>query len=479
MSFQESHFVSLVNRQANLLGGCFCRSEKLAQSGSSRLYFRILLDNNDKIIGAYNNDIRENRAFFYFTRFFNKQQLNVPQLLAVDDSECYYLLSDLGDTTLYAYLQQERAGALLGEKVKNWYRKVIEQLPKWQLSALQTIDFSACYPRYAFDRQSIQWDLNYFKYYFLKLAAIPFDEQLLENDFQAFTDWLLEADSGYFLYRDFQSRNIMLYQDDVYFIDYQGGRKGALQYDIASLLYDAKAAITPAEREELLQYYLEELSKYQEVDKKQFVHYFDGFVLVRILQALGTYGFRGYYEKKAHFLQSIPYVVENINYLLQKGNLPTSISYLYSVLQQLTKSDFVYHYQEAPNKLTVIVTSFSYKKGIPVDFSPNGGGFVFDCRALPNPGRTAALRTCTGKDAPVRDWIAQYPEFEEFNQHTWQLVSASVRNYLARKFTHLMVNFGCTGGQHRSVYCAEQLAAQLRRQFPEIVVMLHHTNFRG
>jgi hypothetical protein len=386
------------------------------------------------------------------------------------------LLSDLGDTTLYAWLQQEREDVLLGEKVKKYYRKVIEQLPKWQLSAQQQMDFSICYPRFAFDRQSIQWDLNYFKYYFLKLAAIPFDEQLLENDFQVFTDWLLEADDHYFLCRDFQSRNIMIHQNEVYFIDYQGGRKGPLQYDIASLLYDAKAAITPLEREELLQYYLTQLSQYQEIDREKFIYYFDGFVLVRILQALGTYGFRGYYEKKVHFLQSIPYAIENMNYLLQKESLPIAIPYLCLVLQQLTKSDFVHHYQEAPNKLTVTVTSFSYKKGIPTDFSPNDGGFVFDCRALPNPGREAAMSSYTGKDALVIDWIEQHSEFEDFKQHAWGLISTSVRNYTARKFTHLMVNFGCTGGQHRSVYCAEQIANLLRLQFLDIVIILHHTN---
>ncbi len=447
----------------------------LAQSGSHRRYYRFTFADNSTLIGAYNEDVTENRAFFEYTRFFAAQKLNVPALLAVHEDQKHYLLNDLGTQTLYDILCEVRKENGDFQEVMGYYRKVVAALPQFQMTAKQGLDMSVAYPRAAFDRQSMQWDLNYFKYYYLKMVNIPFNEQALEDDYQAFMDYLLSVDDNYFLYRDFQSRNIMIHQDDVYFIDYQGGRKGALQYDIASLLYDAKADLSPEIREELLDCYLDNLSKHIPVDRAEFKAYFNAFSLIRIMQAMGAYGYRGYFERKLHFLQSVPYAIRNMRYLLSQNALPNNLPELRHVLQTVVDS-YVEAKPQNTDVLTVTVQSFSFKKGVPDDPSGNGGGFVFDCRALPNPGREKKYATFTGKDACVKEYLEQYSEVELFVNHVCALVDMSVDNYLERKFNHLTVNFGCTGAQHRSVYFAERTAAHLRAKYPQIVVELKHTN---
>ena len=453
----------------------FCRIEKLPQSGSNRQYFRIFGE-KEKIIGVFNNDVKENLAFFSFTNFFLSKKINVPKIISMDETQQYYLLKDLGDETLFSFLSKNRNEEKIEESVITLYSKALQQLPLLQLSGKKGLDYSVCYPRSVFDKQSMLWDLNYFKYYFLKLLNIPFDEQFLEDDFHCFIDFLQECDSDFFMFRDFQSRNIMICNEEPFFIDYQGGRKGALQYDVASLLFDGKANLPPVLREQLLHYYLEQLSKYIEINKEVFCKYYYGFVLIRILQALGTYGFRGYYEKKSHFLSSIPYAVKNLNYLLPKLDFFEKIPTLYGVIQHICKSDFVAVYSIPENTLTVTITSFSYKKEIPQDMTSNGGGFVFDCRALPNPGVFQEYKNANGKDKNVTDYLEKFSEIQYFKKLTTQLVLQSVENYLARKFSHLMVNFGCTGGQHRSVYFAEKLADYLKKKYPEINVILEHKN---
>ncbi|MCL2167833.1 MAG: phosphotransferase [Lentimicrobiaceae bacterium] len=450
----------------------FCRIEKLPQSGSNRQYFRIFTE-NESIIGVFNNDEKENNAFFSFTNFFLSQNINVAKIIAIDETQQYYLLEDLRDETLFSFLTTHRKNEIIDEKVLFFYKKVLQQLPVLQLSGKKGIDFSVCYPRCAFDKQSMLWDLNYFKYYFLKLANIPFDEQLLEDDFHRFIDFLSEPDSDYFMFRDFQSRNIMISNNEPYFIDYQGGRKGSLQYDLASLLYDGKADLPEELREELLNYYLEQLSKHIYVNKDEFFKYYHGFVLIRILQALGAYGFRGYYEKKSHFLLSIPYAINNLKYLLNKVEFSSKIPTLIHVIQKITEIELV-TLSFPENTLTVSINSFSYKNGIPQDMSSNGGGFVFDCRALPNPGRFPDYKNATGKDKSVIDYLESFEEVKRFNELTTQLISQSVDNYLERNFSHLMVNFGCTGGQHRSVYFAEKLTKFLKKRYPKVNVMLKH-----
>ena len=446
--------------------------ESLPMSGSSRLYFR-LSNNGHSAIGVYNNDKKENLAFIKFTENFQKSNLNVPKIYGENLDENCYLQEDLGNTTFFEFINQKRVGDDFTQEIIGVYKTVIDNLPLFQIVAGKTLDYSFCYPRNSFDQQSMEWDLNYFKYYFLKLSGIPFDEQKLEDNFQVFSKFLLNTESNYFLYRDFQSRNIMIHNGKPYFIDYQGGRKGALQYDIASLLYDAKANIPNAVREELLNYYILTLKKYIEVDEKEFKQYFYGFVLIRIMQALGAYGFRGFYEKKEHFLLSIPYALENLKLLLKIINFPVDVSYLLKIINDITNSEKLKSLN-AGKKLKVIINSFSFHRGIPVDESGNGGGFVFDCRALHNPGRYPEYKEVTGSDAPVIAFLEKETDIKDFLTNVFSLVNQSVEVYSKRKFENLMINFGCTGGQHRSVYCANQLAKYLSENYKNIDVIVRH-----
>ena len=446
--------------------------EQLPASGSYREYARIK-SMSHQVIGAYNQDVKENRAFLEFSAHFRNKNIPVPHIYAVNSNMDCYLQEDLGNTTLFDFISITRENEGFSIKIVDEYKKVLRELPRIQLVAGKDIDYSVCYPREAFDKQSMMWDLNYFKYYFLKLAKIPFDEQALEDDFQAFSDYLLAVDNNAFLYRDFQSRNVMLKDEKVYFIDYQGGRKGALQYDLASLLYDAKANIPEAEREELLEFYLDELIQYKQVDRDKFKALFGGYVLIRIMQAMGAYGFRGFYEKKEHFLKSIPFALKNLETLLAKNTIQVKLPELFKVLKAVTESVFLKTISPSNDRLTVRVTSFSYKKGIPHDPSGNGGGFVFDCRAIHNPGRYLEYKHLTGKDPQVQEFLEEKSTIANFMASVISLVSQSVEVYSSRGFSHLCVSFGCTGGQHRSVYAAEKLAEYLRNNYPVTVVLQH------
>ncbi len=446
--------------------------EMLPLSGSYRQYCR-LQNKNRSVIGALNDDVKENTAFLSFSNYFIKSGLPMPEVFAVSSDLKKYLQEDLGNTTLFNFLSSTREKEGFSENIVSEYKKVLKVLPKIQIIAGKGIDYSVCYPRDAFDKQSMMWDLNYFKYYFLKLAKIHFDEQALEDDFQLFTNYLLSANSGFFLYRDFQSRNVMLKDDEVYFIDYQGGRQGALQYDLASLLYDGKADIPHSVRTQLFDFYLSELKKYMTVDEEKFAIYFKGFVLIRIMQAMGAYGFRGFYEKKEHFLKSIPFALRNLEYILKDINLPVELPELFNVLQQLVHSEVLKEIGQVKSNLTVTVTSFSYKNGIPADPSGNGGGHVFDCRAINNPGRYAEYKELTGRDLAVQEFLEQKSEIGIFLNSIKVLVDQSLKNYLEREFSHLSVSFGCTGGRHRSVYSAEKIAKHLQNNFPVNVVLVH------
>lgn len=451
--------------------------EKLAQSGSCRRYFRLFLADTSTCIGAYNRDIAENRAFFSYTRDFSARHFRVPALLGVADDEQHYLQTDLGSQTLYDALCTDRHNGELSPQTIKYYEKTVAALPLLQLAGKQNLDFSVAYPRAAFDRQSMQWDLNYFKYYFLKLINIPFHEQSLENDYDTLIKYLLTADCHYFLYRDFQSRNIMIHADDVYFIDYQGGRQGALQYDIASLLYDAKADLPTSLRQHLLTLYIETLSHHIPVDHDRFLDYYQGYALIRILQSMGAYGYRGYFERKSHFLQSVPYAAHNLDDLLKHWHLPIVLPELTQVLKRLVESDFVRPYRPTAH-LVVLIQSFSYRAGLPHDPTPNGGGHIFDCRALPNPGREKKFAHNTGKDNCIIDYFSHFQSIRQFLQHVFAIVDQSVDNYLQRQFDHLTVGFGCTGGQHRSVFMSEQLANHLRDRYPAVEIRVEHTELR-
>ena len=444
----------------------------LPPSGSDRKYFRIQYSKGS-VIGAYNPIEEENTAFLSLTKHFRSLGLPVPEILAEDTSNYVYLLEDLGDTTLFSLLPHQREQVCFGKEVMEYYRKILDILPLFQIKAAKDLDFSVCFPRHAFDRNSMMWDLNYFKYYFLKLAGIMYDEQKLEDDFQAFCDYLLDADDQYFLYRDFQSRNIMICNGEPLFIDYQGGRKGALQYDIASLLFDAKANLHPLQREELLDYYIQSLQKQVPVEEESFRAHFYGFVLIRIMQAMGAYGFRGFYEKKPLFLQSIPYAKRNMLWLLENDKIPATTPYLKQIVEKIINSPRLKQYDKPSTGLKVSIRSFSYKKGFPVDESGNGGGFVFDCRSLPNPGRETAYKKLTGKDAEVVEYLEKEPAVADFVESTAAIVEKSVETYMDRGFIHLMVCYGCTGGQHRSVYSAERLAERLALKF-DVTIDLQH-----
>jgi aminoglycoside/choline kinase family phosphotransferase len=457
----EEHFHSPVTRVQPLQGQL---------GGSGRKLIR-LTGEGISAIGVLYDVPEENIAFLQFSRHFRKHGLPVPEIYAEDLSQGAYLEEDFGDTTLFEFLSNNRTGANLAPEAIEAYRKVVEVLPRFQIEAARDLNYNVCYPRAVFDEQSIAWDLNYFKYYYLRLAGIPFNEQLLENDFERLKKFLLTADLDYFLYRDFQSRNIMLRDGHPFFLDYQGGRKGALQYDIASLLYDAKADLPPDLRQELLDRYIDRLGDFVALGREKFMHHYYAYVYVRIMQALGAYGFRGFYERKAHFLQSVPYALKNLRWLLQNVELPIAVPALMEAFERMTALETVEVSPSRTETLVVRIFSFSYKRGVPADQTGHGGGFVFDARSIPNPGREERFKALTGKDAPVIEYLDRQESVHQFLASVMSLVDASISTYQRRGFNSLTVSFGCTGGQHRSVFFAEQLAKRLGgRRGVEVVV---------
>jgi aminoglycoside/choline kinase family phosphotransferase len=444
--------------------------------GSGRKIIR-LSRGNQSAIGILYGVREENAAFLAFSRHFHRHGLPVPEIFAADLDHGAYIEEDLGDTTLFDFLSRNRSGDSIAAPVVDYYRQVVAELPRFQIEAGRDLDYSICYPRGSFDRQSINWDLNYFKYYFLRLAAIPFNEQALEDDFGRLTELLLEAPSDFFLYRDFQSRNVMLHRGRPFFVDYQGGRKGALQYDIASLLFDAKADLPPALRQQLLDTYLEALAKHIPFDREAFLRFYYTFVYVRIMQALGAYGFRGFYERKPHFLQSVPYALKNIRWMLHNAKLPIELPTLMSAFQNMLASEKLQRLspsaQPQTQNLAVRIFSFSFHHDPPKDDTGNGGGFIFDARSLPNPGREDCFKQLTGKDAPVIDYLNQQEGVHQYLANAVSLVESSIANYQQRGFKNLMVSFGCTGGQHRSVFLAEHLANRLRGQSGVEIAVRH------
>ncbi len=461
----EQHFRSPVERTQELGGQL---------GGSGRRIFRLANDRSSAI-GIVYAVREENIAFVEFSRHFRRHGLPVPEIYAADLDRNTYLEEDLGDTTLYQFLAGNRTGPNIAPRVIDAYRKVVAVLPRFQVEAGRDIDYRFCHPRHSFDRQSIAWDLNYFKYYFLGPAGIPYGEQALEDDFNRLTDFLLDADRDYFLYRDFQSRNIMLRDGNPFFVDYQGGRKGALQYDIASLLYDAKADLPQSLRRELLELYVDELSGFIDLDRSAFMRHYYAYVYVRILQALGAYGFRGFFERKPLFLASVPYALRNLGWLLDNVELPIELPALTESFKRMLASEKLEGLGSGGGGITVRVFSFSFHQGQPVDETGHGGGFVFDVRNLPNPGREERYKDLTGRDQPVVDYLVQKESVREYFAHVTSLVDASVSSYQKRGFRNLMVSFGCTGGQHRSVYLAEQLAKHLQSR-DGVDVCLTHDN---
>lgn len=438
-------------------------------AGSNRKYFRISGESKTAI-GAFNVDIKENLAFIKFSKTFFKEGLNVPEVFAIGKDITTYLLEDIGDQSLFELRMKEPSDSI-AEITIDYYKKSLSELLKFQFISKDKIDFSFCYPRSTMDHQSILWDLSYFKYYFLKPKNVLFDEQKLEDDFHKLIDILLEANQDYFMYRDFQARNIMIHKNKPYFIDYQGGRNGALQYDLASILYQVKAQLPNSAKEKLIEHYLTELSKYSDISKENFMTHFYPYVFIRMIQVMGAYGFRGLIEKRSHFIESIPLAIESLRNLLPKFNFLIDLPELAQCMQALMAEN-----QEIreESKLIVGVKSFAYKAGIPKDVSGHGEGFVFDCRALPNPGRYKEYQHLNGMDKPVIDYLKNHAEIFSFLDHVTQLIDSSIDNYIDRGFSNLNINFGCTGGQHRSVFFAESIAQHLRNKY-KIKIELTHT----
>lgn len=466
------------------------RVEPLAGAGSNRKYYRFYDAREHSVIGVVGTSPEENRTFIYLSSFFRKQGVSVPEILAQDDlCECY-LQTDLGHVSLYAALTEGRKSGHYSESECNLLKRTLCELPKIQYSARQGLDFSRCYPLEEMNREAVMFDLNYFKYCFLKASGIEFHEMKLEEDFQALSADLLQESSDTFLYRDFQARNVMLDPEgNPCFIDYQGGRKGPREYDVASFLWQASAHYSPQLREELIQCYLEALQAYDSVDAEHFRKRLNLFVFFRTLQVLGAYGLRGYCERKQYFIDSIPFALENLRGLLEQDIC--TYPYLKQVLWALVRAPRFQaekvcgQVESVPDRPTPVVAeegkavlqvdvlSFSYRKGLPEDPSGNGGGYVFDCRAVHNPGKYEPYKKLTGLDEPVIRFLEEDGEILTFLEHVYALADAHVERYLQRGFTHLMFCFGCTGGQHRSVYSAQHLAVHLHEKYGIEVIVNH------
>ncbi len=449
----------------------------IAASGSARKYYRIVTDKRS-VIGTYSENTEENEAFIAFSKHFHDLGLNVPEVFAVNEEKACYLQSDFGDDNLFAHVQKSLIAGGLGENVIQLYKQALKHLVKFQCIGHQGLDYSKAYPTPSFDRQAILDDLNYFKYYFVKPhEEIDFNETRLGKDFEALADFVSHAPCDLFMYRDFQSRNIMVKGTELYFIDFQGGRKGPLNYDVVSLLYQVKAQIPQAVRDELILYYKDELKQFVNPDEVKFDLYQPYFVYLRLLQVLGAYGFRGLIQKKSHFIESIPYALKELKTWNENHPL-NDYPELQHVLSQLSTLNYPLTFNSQlstlNSKLTVTINSFSFRKGYPDDFSGNGGGFVFDCRALPNPGREPEFKTKTGRDWEVIDYLMAKPPVHIFLDHVKGIVSQSVKNYKERHFSNLMVSFGCTGGQHRSVFFAQTIYEWLKKEYPDIHLILNH-----
>lgn len=444
--------------------------EELPSSGSNRRYFRLTGENGDTLIGVKGTSVEENIAFVKISEHFYNQGIPVPRVFAVSDDKNFYIQEDLGDEILFKATEKGRTCGSFSDEERDLLRKTMAKLPEIQFLGADGLDFSVCYPQPEFDERMISFDLNYFKYCFLKATGLDFSEIKLEDDFQRMSDILMRSTSATFLYRDFQSRNVMLVNGEPYFIDFQGGRKGPIYYDVASFVWQAKANYSEELREELVKTYLNSLRKYMPVDETYFRQQLRHFVLFRTLQVLGAYGFRGYFEKKPHFLQSVPYAIDNLRRLLREPF--TEYPYLSGLLTELTQMR-QFSELNPQRKLEVRIYSFAYKKGIPNDITGNGGGYVFDCRAINNPGKYEHYKHFTGLDQEVVKFLEDDGGVFSFLDNVYSLVDAHVQRFIERKFTHLMVCFGCTGGQHRSVYCAERLAEHLSKKFDVDIQVIH------
>jgi aminoglycoside/choline kinase family phosphotransferase len=449
---------------------------KIPQSGSIRIYFRIITKNRS-FIATYGNNIKENEVFIYFSRHFKKYDCPVPEIYTVNNEETIYIQEDFGDTSLLTKLEEHGYNGY----VYSLFQQSLKQLAHLQIKGDEGLDYNLCLTSKEFGKQAILSDLLYFKYYFLDTLQLPYDKEQLIDDYEALSNYLSYADYKYFMFRDFQSRNILIENEKVYFIDYQGGMKGALQYDVASMLWQARAALPEDWKNNLLDYYMdcvEEIVQ-KKIDRERFSNQYNGYVLIRLLQVLGAYGFRGLFERKAQFLTAIPLGLNNLRQFLLSKKIDINLPEFERLLSLITEEEIISRFEpikaNAETPLVVHINSFSFKKEIPKDESGNGGGFVFDCRGILNPGRLEEFKKLTGKDKPVKDFLEQQTKMPEFLNSIFDIVDIAVEDYLKRDFSSLMISFGCTGGQHRSVYAAEEVARHLRNKF-KVKVALSHRN---
>lgn len=436
---------------------------ELPGAGSDRRYFRIFGNEGTVCIATYGENTDENKAFIGLAKVFKANGASVPEIFAVSRDFKIYLQEDLGDIQL--------ASLLFSPDRMHLSNKALEALADVQLTGEDKWEDKVFAK--PFSKRLVMWDLNYFKYEFLKPLAVIFDEEKLEDDFEKMTKRLCDVPSDLtgFMYRDFQSRNVMIKEGKPYLIDFQGGRKGPLIYDAVSFLWQAKARFSDEEREALLQKYAGMIASRRDVSVEKVLERVDDFALFRTLQVLGAYGFRGLVEKKTHFIESIPGALDNLNRLMQKGSIDE-----YPELKRVAVMSLKSRYAKSPSKdgLTVKVYSFSYKKGYPEDLSGNGGGFMFDCRGMHNPGRYEEFKRHTGLDPDVRKFLEERGEAKVFVSKAVDLVSPSVERYLQRGFSSLQIGFGCTGGRHRSVYCADAFAGEIASRFPTARVEVIH-----
>lgn len=442
--------------------------EKLGGGGSRRAYFR-LKGNGCSAIGVLGTDADENSAFIAIARHFRKKGISVPEVYAASPDAMAYLQEDIGDTLLYSAVAPGRERGEYSDEEQALLCRAIAELPKIQFEGAQGLDFSVCYPDSCFNARMVEFDLNYFKYCFLKPSGAEFNEVRLQDDFDRLKEDVLQDVGQTFMYRDFQARNVMLRESEPFFIDFQGGRRGPIFYDVASFVWQARSRFPIALKEKLYSSYLEALEPYLSITHDEFIGKLRPFVLLRTLQVLGAYGFRGRIEGKSHFLDSIPYAIDNLRELLSQPF--ERYPYLTEVLLDLVKNESAETLPES--QLEVTVYSFSYKKGIPEDTSGNGGGYVFDCRGVHNPGRYERYRQSTGRDADVRKFLEDDGEILDFLSHVYSIVDAHAEVFIKRGFSHLQVSFGCTGGQHRSVYSAEALAKHLISKYNIRVHLVH------
>jgi aminoglycoside/choline kinase family phosphotransferase len=442
------------------------RIEKLPQSGSDRVYFRIYAG-NETYIATYNINIKENETFFYFSRHFKKAGLPMPTIYTVNEDKTIYLQEDLGTESLLDTLEHHGHN----EYTFSLYQQTLKQLARVQVIGHEGLDYERCLTAKEFGKQAILSDLLYFKYYFVDTLKVPYDKQAMLDDFEQLSCFLSSSTNKYFLFRDFQSRNVIVNDEKVHFIDFQGGMRGALQYDAASLLWQAKANLSEEWKDKLLECYIDEVELLlnETIDRKMFLSQYNGYVLIRLLQVLGAYGFRGLFERKAHFLTSIPLALRNLKFFINNKNIGLNTPEFDKILKLIVGDDIIGRFEtlkaDENTPLVVKICSFSYKKALPVDETENGGGFLFDMRGVLNPGRFAEYKQLTGRDKEVKDFLEQRTNILTYLNSVFDIIDITVEDYIRRGFSSLMVGFGCTGGQHRSVYAADALARHLKNKF--------------